>query len=88
MKKTAPAPGAIPIPYPQTPESAHAYIVAHGLCMSDLARQNNLSRYVLIDLLRGKRKGLRGDAHRGAILLGLKRDPRVVGRRVAERRTS
>ena len=64
-----------PIPYPQTPKTAREYIHSHGLNLSELARDHDISRYVLIDLLRGRNKGLRGHAHRGAVLLGLKPEP-------------
>ena len=64
------------IPYPQTPSTAHAYILAHGLCVSELAREIGVNRYILVDLLRDRLKGRRGDAHRAAVALGLKRDPK------------
>ncbi|MCW5650518.1 MAG: hypothetical protein KIS62_12295 [Ramlibacter sp.] len=63
------------VPYPQTPERAHAWIKAHGIAVADLARWNNLPRLVLVDLLRGRLRGHRGQAHRAAIVLGLKPDP-------------
>ncbi len=63
------------VPFPQTPETAHAWIRAHGICISDLARTNQVSRAILVDLLRGQLRGLRGSAHKGAIVLGLKADP-------------
>jgi gp16 family phage-associated protein len=65
------------IPYPQTPATAHHYIVAHGLCVAQIARDHQLDRHVLVDLLRGKRKGLRKESHRGAVLLGLKPIPQT-----------
>ncbi|MBG6248245.1 MULTISPECIES: hypothetical protein [Symbiopectobacterium] len=58
-----------PLPYPQTPQSAREYIQAYGLCVSDI------SRYTFVDLLSGKQKGRRGNAHKAAIVLGLKRQP-------------
>lgn len=83
MKKTASAPAAAPFPYPQTPNSALEYARAHGINISELARNFQLDRHVLVDLLRGKRKGLRGQAHRGAVLLGLKPDPQALDARRA-----
>lgn len=77
MKKNAPK-SPVPLPYPQTPESAANYIRSHGLCVSTLARDNNLPRHTLVDLLRGQLKGKRGEAHRAAILLGLKQNPETV----------
>jgi gp16 family phage-associated protein len=65
------------LPYPQTVQSARTYIVAHGLSVSQLARDNNLPRLVVQDLLRpnGQLKGMRGQAHLAAIVLGLKPAP-------------
>lgn len=63
------------VPYPQTPETAAAWVKAHGIAVSDLARWNSVSRLVLVDLLRGRLRGYRGQAHRAAIVLGLKPDP-------------
>lgn len=63
------------IPYPQTPETALDYIRLHGLCVSELARHNQIQRYAFVDLLRGRAKGYRGDTHRAAIVLGLKPAP-------------
>jgi gp16 family phage-associated protein len=66
------------IPYPQTPASAREWIRAHGLCQTELARRIGVSRLIVVDLLRGQLKGHRGDAHRAAIALGLKRDPASI----------
>lgn len=43
-----------------------------GISVSEWARVNNFSRMVVVDLLRGIRKGLRGESHRCAVALGLK----------------
>lgn len=42
---------------------------------AELARQHQVPRSTLVDLLRGKQKGRYGQAHRGAIVLGLKPEP-------------
>lgn len=65
------------LPYPQTVQSARTFIVANGLSISQLARDNDLPRLVLQDLLRphGQLKGMRGQAHHAAIVLGLKPAP-------------
>lgn len=54
------------------------WLRANGVNLSELARQHGLPRQVLVDLLRGKRKGHRGQAHEAAILLGLKDDPSAL----------
>lgn len=77
------------LPYPQTVQSARIYIVANGLSISELARTNHLPRLALQDLLRpnGQLKGMRGQAHLAAIVLGLKpapenaTDPQALPRR-------
>jgi gp16 family phage-associated protein len=63
------------IPYPQTPKTAHAWFFSHGICISDWCRAHQLERMAVVDLLRGKRKGCRGNAHRAAVALGLKAAP-------------
>jgi gp16 family phage-associated protein len=75
MNKTAPAAVTAIIPFPQTPRSAWTYVRDHGLNISAVARDAGIDRNILVDLLRGKLKGHRGEAHRGAVLLGLKRKP-------------
>ena len=63
------------LPYPQTPGTAHQWLVDHGVAVTELARQHQVPRSTLVDLLRGKQKGRYGQAHRGAIVLGLKPEP-------------
>ncbi len=50
-----------------------------ALAVAELARHNNLPRLVLVDLLRGRLRGHRGQAHRAAIVLGLKPNPETTG---------
>ncbi len=75
MKRTTTPPVPPSVPYPQTPKTSHAWIVAHGISVSDLSRYYQVPRSTLVDLLRGKQKGRRGLAHKGAVLLGLKPAP-------------
>lgn len=65
-----------PLPYPQTPESARALLHDRGVCISYWARDLGLPRMAVVDALRGKGKGLRGDAHRASVALGLKAGPK------------
>lgn len=74
-------PDALPLPYPQTPQSAYSLIKLEGLCVSEIARVTGIDRNTFTDLLSGKQKGLRGNAHRAAILLGLKPAPARTARR-------
>lgn len=63
------------VPYPQTAETAHAWIRANGVNVAELARVHQVPRPILVDVLRGRLRGYRGSAHRAAIVLGLKADP-------------
>lgn len=83
MNRTTTPPLPLRVPYPQTPETAHQWLAAHGVAVSDLARHNDVPRSTLVDLLRGKQKGRYGQAHVGAIVLGLKPDPETITRAAA-----
>lgn len=63
---------ALPLPWPQTPESARQHIKAKGLCVSEIGRVTEINRNTFVALLSGQQKGLRGNSHRAAVLLGLK----------------
>lgn len=63
------------LPYPQTPTTAKAWIEAHGVSVTELAKRSGVPRNTLVDLLIGRGRGRRGQAHRGAIVLGLKPEP-------------
>ncbi len=64
-----------PLPYPQTPESARAYFIQHGINRSEWARAFGINQQTISDLLRGQLKGNWGDSHHAAVLLGLKSKP-------------
>lgn len=61
-----------PLPYPQTPQSAKAYFVRHGINRSAWARYFGLEVNTVAHLLGGRYRGRRGGAHTAAVLLGLK----------------
>ena len=77
MKPKPASPVITRLPYPQTVQSARTFIVANGLSISELARANNLPRLALQDLLRphGQVRGIRGQTHKAAVVLGLKPEP-------------
>lgn len=77
MKGTSTALESASLPYPQTPESANAWFLRHGICKSHWAKAHGINRMILVDLLRGRLKGHRGAAHHAAIALGLKADPKA-----------
>lgn len=62
-------------PYPSTPEQAHAWFITHGVCIAEWCKQRGFNRFTVFDLLRRKRKGIRGEAHKAAVALGMKADP-------------
>jgi len=64
-----------PLPYPQTLESARAYFLLHGINRSEWARQFGVDQQAISDLLSGQLKGTWGEAHKTAVLLGLKPNP-------------
>jgi len=59
----------------KTPEQVRQEFIAHGINLSEWAREHNVSRFTVIDLLRGKRVGRRGESHKVAVMLGIKEDP-------------
>ena len=62
-------------PKTKTPDQVHAELIANGINISEWARDHGFNRYTVVDLLRGKRIGRRGEAHRAAVALGIKADP-------------
>ena len=57
----------------RTREEAAAWLDSEGISVSEFARIHGLQRMTVVDLLRGKRIGRRGEAHNAAIALGMKR---------------
>lgn len=60
------------MPAPLTPEQARAALDRKGVSIADFCRQYELNRNLVSDLLNGRKKGRRGEAHRAAVLLGIK----------------
>lgn len=56
----------------KTASQIRAEFRAAGISLSEWARTHGFNRMTVVDLLRGTRQGLRGEAHRAAIALGLK----------------
>ena len=57
---------------PLTPEQARAVLDRNGKSIADFSREHDLNRNLVSDLLNGRKKGRRGEAHRAAVLLGIK----------------
>jgi gp16 family phage-associated protein len=60
------------MPAPLTPEQARAALDRKGVSIAEFCRQYELNRNLVSDLLNGRKKGRRGEAHRAAVLLGIK----------------
>ncbi|HMW69495.1 MAG TPA: DNA-binding protein [Nitrosomonas sp.] len=56
----------------KTLKQAREELDKRGISMSKWARQHGLSEAIVRDVLRGDKKGVRGDAHKAAVLLGIK----------------
>lgn len=57
---------------PVTPEQARAALDRQGMSIAEFSRIHSLNKNLVSDLLNGRRKGRRGEAHRAAVLLGIK----------------
>lgn len=70
-------------PVTRTKEEAAAWLDTNGISVAEFARKHGLKRMTVVDLLRGRRKGRRGEAHNAAIALGMKKgNPRPGGARI------
>lgn len=59
----------------RTKEEARQWLDGHGVSISEFCRRHDLSRTVVTYVLNGRFKGKRGEAHRAAVLLGMKPTP-------------
>lgn len=65
----------------KTPKQVRAEFTRAGISLAEWARVNGFERMTVVDLLRGTSKGLRGEAHRAAVALGLKHGEVVPARK-------
>lgn len=56
----------------RTPHDVRKEFERHGLSVSRWAVENGLQPQTVFNLLSGHCRGLRGEAHRAAVLLGMK----------------
>jgi gp16 family phage-associated protein len=56
----------------KTPEQVRVDFERRGVNVSKWARDRGLTRQAVFDVINGKTKGKRGDAHKAAVLLGIK----------------
>lgn len=60
------------MPATLTTEQARAELDRRGISIAEFSRINELNKNLVSDLLNGRKKGRRGEAHRAAVLLGIK----------------
>ena len=60
------------MPATVTPEQARADLDRRGISIAEFSRKHDLNKNLVSDLLNGRKKGRRGEAHRAAVLLGIK----------------
>jgi len=60
------------MPATVTREQARADLDHKGISIAEFSRLHGLNKNLVSDLLNGRIKGRRGEAHRAAVLLGIK----------------
>lgn len=60
------------MPAPLTREQARKTLERRGISIAEFCRAHQLNPNLVSGLLAGRKKGLRGEAHRAAVLLGIK----------------
>ncbi|WP_286976858.1 DNA-binding protein [Pseudomonas sp.] len=55
-----------------TTDQARANLDRQGMSIAEFSRMHSLNKNLVSDLLNGRKKGKRGQAHRAAVLLGIK----------------
>ena len=60
------------MPATLTPEQAREALDRKGMSIAEFSRIHSLNNNLVSDLLNGRKKGRRGEAHRAAVLLGIK----------------
>lgn len=57
---------------PLTRDQARKELDRLGISIAEFSRAHGLNANLVSDLLAGRKRGLRGEAHRAAVLLGIK----------------
>jgi gp16 family phage-associated protein len=60
------------MPAPLTSDQAREKLDRIGMSIAEFCRKHDLNKNLVSDLLNGRKKGRRGEAHRAAVLLGIK----------------
>jgi len=61
----------------RTPQEARSWLQRHGVSVTEWSRVNGLDPRVVFALLSGRTRGLRGEAYRAAVTLGLRPGPGI-----------
>ncbi|MBX3654154.1 MAG: DNA-binding protein [Ramlibacter sp.] len=56
----------------RTPEQARAWLDYQGITIAQWARENKVSPALTMEILAGRKKGMRGMSHNICVLLGIK----------------
>lgn len=56
----------------KTPEQVRTDFERRGVNVTQWAREHGVTRQAVFDAMKGKTKGKRGNAHKAAVLLGIK----------------
>lgn len=67
----------------RTASEAKAWLEANGISQAEFARMHGIPRMAVVDTLRGRSRGLRGDHHAAAVALGMKAAPADAARSIA-----
>lgn len=76
------------MPATRTPKQAKEWLAKQGKTVQEFAREHSLDPFTCYQVLSGKKKGVRGESHRAAVLLGIKEGvadvPEQYGRRASD----
>ncbi|WP_025994432.1 DNA-binding protein [Pseudomonas viridiflava] len=56
----------------RTHEEAKLWLDAQGMSVAEFCRRHDLDQFTTYQVLDGRKKGLRGKAHKAAVALGIK----------------
>ncbi|WP_073673051.1 DNA-binding protein [Pseudomonas aeruginosa] len=68
----------------RTPDEARAELKRKGISISQWAAANNFSCNMVFEVLAGRKQGIRGQAHKIAVKLGLKEGEVVEDNHIAD----
>lgn len=74
-QSSVPKPRGVQAPAPKglkSVEQVRAELDRLGMTVSEWARRHDINRWTVFEVLHGRNKGRWGEAHRAAVLLGLK----------------